>query len=277
MSKLMPIIELNQEINMKIAVVKISGKTIGEFVSSNLWIKIIQKLYIDFEGIIIVHGAGKNISEWSEKLGHQTDFINGQRVTSSGQMEVVAAVQAGLINSQLIAKLNSSNFESIGLSGIDRNTFIANYLDKNLGFVGKPELSGSVNWIIELLQDGIIPVFSSVCRDNQGNLMNVNADLFTETLSLAIKADSVFFVSDVEAVKLNGFNVRTLTEDEIINGIVEGQITDGMIPKLKSCIELLKMGINRIWIGSKISLDQNINGTWIITKSESDYGKVSIA
>ncbi len=277
MSKLMPIIELNQEINMKIAVIKISGKTIGEFVSSNLWIKIIQKLYIDFEGIIIVHGAGKNISEWSEKLGHQTDFINGQRVTSSGQMEVVAAVQAGLINSQLIAKLNSSNFESIGLSGIDRNTFIANYLDKNLGFVGKPELSGSVNWIIELLQDGIIPVFSSVCRDNQGNLMNVNADLFTETLSLAIKADSVFFVSDVEAVKLNGFNVRTLTEDEIINGIVEGQITDGMIPKLKSCIELLKMGINRIWIGSKISLDQNINGTWIITKSESDYGKVSIA
>ncbi len=273
----MPIIELNQEINMKIAVIKISGKTIGEFVSSNLWIKIIQKLYIDFEGIIIVHGAGKNISEWSEKLGHQTDFINGQRVTSSGQMEVVAAVQAGLINSQLIAKLNSSNFESIGLSGIDRNTFIANYLDKNLGFVGKPELSGSVNWIIELLQDGIIPVFSSVCRDNQGNLMNVNADLFTETLSLAIKADSVFFVSDVEAVKLNGFNVRTLTEDEIINGIVEGQITDGMIPKLKSCIELLKMGINRIWIGSKISLDQNINGTWIITKSESDYGKVSIA
>ncbi len=277
MSKLMPIIEHNQEIIMKIAVIKISGKTITEFVSSNVWTKIIKNLYNHFEGIIIVHGAGKNISEWSEKLGHRTEFINGQRVTSSGQMEVVAAVQAGLINSQIIAKLNSSNFESIGLSGIDRNTFIANYFDKNLGFVGKPELNGSINWIVELLQNGIIPVFSSVCRDNQGNLMNVNADIFAEVLTLAVKADSVFFVSDVEAVKINGFNVSSLTEDEIINGIVDGQITDGMIPKLKSCIELLKMGVNRIWIGSKISIDENINGTWIITKPESDYGKVSIA
>ncbi len=262
---------------MKIAVLKISGKTISEFISSEIWIDAIKNLYKDFQGIIIVHGAGKNISEWSEKLGHQNEFINGQRVTSAGQMEVVAAVQAGLINSQLLAKLNSSDFEAVGLSGIDRGTFVASYFDKNLGYVGKPELVGSAKWINQLLKERIIPVFSSVCRDADGNLMNVNADIFAESLSLAVKADSVFFVSDVDGVKLNGNVVNSLSEDEIIKGIVAGEITDGMIPKLKSCIELLKMGINKIWIGSKVTGINEINGTWIITKTESGYGKVGIA
>jgi len=262
---------------MRIAVLKISGKTISEFVSTDVWTEAIKNLYNDFEGVVIVHGAGKNISEWSEKLGHKTEFINGQRVTSAGQMEVVAAVQAGLINAQLVAKLNSSNFEAVGLSGVDRGTFIANYFDKDLGYVGKPELVGSTKWIIQLLKEGIIPVFSSVCRDAQGNLMNVNADIFAEVLSLAVKADSVFFVSDVDGVKLDGGVVNYLNEDEIIKGIIAGEITDGMIPKLKSCIELLKMGINKIWIGSRLSKHEEINGTWITTKTESGYGKVGIA
>ena len=262
---------------MKIAVLKISGKTISEFSSTEIWINSIKKLYNDFQGIIVVHGAGKNISEWSEKLGHETKFINGQRVTSIQQMEVVAAVQSGLLNSQLVAKLSSSNFEAIGLSGIDRGTFIANYFDKNLGYVGKPEIIGSSNWIIDLLKDDIIPVFSSVCRDADGNLMNVNADLFAETIALAVKADSVFFVSDVEGVKIDGNYVSYLSEEEIISGIVDGQITDGMIPKLKSCIELLKMGINRIWIGSQLLDPEKINGTWIINKTGSLYAKVGIA
>ena len=165
----------------------------------------------------------------------------------------------------------------MGLSGIDRGTFIANYFDKELGYVGKPELVGSANWIIELLNEGIIPIFSSVCRDVSGNLMNVNADLFAETVALAVNADSVFFVSDVEGVKISGSVVSSLSEDEIISGIVDGQITDGMIPKLKSCIELLEMGINKIWIGSQLLDQEKLNGTWIINKTESGYAKVSIA
>ncbi|HUX59711.1 MAG TPA: hypothetical protein VMV32_00250, partial [Ignavibacteriaceae bacterium] len=133
------------------------------------------------------------------------------------------------------------------------------------------------NWIIDLLKDGIIPVFSSVCRDADGNLMNVNADLFAESIALAVKADSVFFVSDVEGVKIDGNYVSYLSEEEIISGIVDGQITDGMIPKLKSCIELLKMGINRIWIGSQLLDPEKTNGTWIINNTGSLYAKVSIA
>ena len=269
---------------MKIAVIKISGKTLNEFLYTDKWISVLKNLYESFSGIVIVHGAGKNISEWSEKLGLETKFINGQRVTTLEQMEVVAAVQTGVINSQLTAKLNSEGFESTGLSGIDRNTFIAEYFNKDLGFVGKPELTGSAKWIIDLLKTNVIPVFSSVCRDATGNLMNVNADIFAETIASAIKADSVFFVSDVEGVKLNGSVKKTLKEEEIINGIVNGDITGGMIPKLNSCMELLKKGINKIWIGSQINNfselnkeDGNGNGTWIISTNEGEYELLRIA
>ena len=114
--------------------------------------------------------------------------------------------------------------------------------------------------------------------------MNVNADIFTETLADALKADSVFFISDVEGVKINGEVMDTLTEGEIINGIVNGEITDGMIPKLNSSIDLLKKGINKVWIGSQIiNLSSNKkeringNGTWIVGTDEREYELLKIA
>lgn len=262
---------------MKIAVIKISGKTINDFISSNTWTNTISDLYQVYDGIIIVHGAGKDITEWSNKLGLESNFINGQRITTKEMMDVVAAVQTGMLNSKITAKLNSSGFDASGFSGIDRNTFIADYLDKQLGFVGKPKLIGTAGWILNLLRENVIPVFSSVCRDRSGNLMNVNADLFTETLSLALNADTVFFVSDISGVLINRNVQKQLDEKQIRNGISSGEITDGMIPKLISCTELIKNGINKVWIGSEIKFKLNrqkeINGsgTWIINNTEEEF------
>lgn len=255
---------------MKTALVKLSGKTISEFLSTNKWIEIFKNLKSEFDGIILVHGAGKSISEWSEKLGLETKFINGQRVTTKEQMEVVAAVQAGVLNSQLTAKLISSGLEAVGLSGIDRGTFTANYFEEELGFVGKPELVGSITWVKDLIDSNVIPVFSSVCADSNGNLMNVNADVFAESLAAALQIDTVFFVSDVAGVILGGSVKEYLTESDIITGIVEGEIKDGMIPKLQSCIDLLKKGINKIWIGCELNNLPN-NGTWIVNSDERQY------
>ncbi len=267
---------------MKTAVIKLSGKTLNGFLTSNFWMKAIHEIHSNFDGIIIVHGAGKNITQWSTALGLENKFVNGHRVTTGDQMDVVAAVQAGLVNTKITARLNASGFDAVGLSGIDRSTFVAAYMDKSMGFVGRPVLSGSVDWILNLIKENSIPVFSSVCRDADGNLMNVNADLFAETLALAIKADTVFFISDVDGVKINGEVKQTLTEPEINEGISSGDITDGMIPKLTSCTSLLKKGIHKIWIGSQIKLpgENNSNsengGTWIIT-TEREYEFLSLA
>ena len=113
----MQIIELEDGDKMKTAILKISGKTISEFIETNKWIELIKDLYKIYDSVVIVHGAGKIISEWADKIGLETKFIDGQRVTTSEYMEIVAAVQAGLINAQLSAKLNSCGIEAIGFSG----------------------------------------------------------------------------------------------------------------------------------------------------------------
>jgi acetylglutamate kinase len=268
---------------MKISLVKISGKTITEFVNTDKWIRTIKSLKKEYDGVVLVHGGGKSISAWSEKLGLENKFVNGQRVTTIEQMEVVAAVQAGMLNSQLTAKLNASGLNAMGLSGIDRGTFTAEYLNQDLGFVGKPELTGSVNWIISLIKSNVLPVFSSICMDKTGNLMNVNADVFAGTLASALNAEIVYFVSDVDGVKIGGTVKNTLTDEEIISGIANGDITDGMIPKLQSCMELLNKGINKIWIGSQIDNQSGFengntgNGTLIINKAVNQYELLRIA
>ncbi|MFA3783686.1 acetylglutamate kinase [Melioribacteraceae bacterium 4301-Me] len=259
---------------MKIAVLKISGKSLETFFDSNRWETPLKKLRMVYDGIVIVHGAGKNITEWSKALGHEVKFINGQRVTSKEVMDVVAAVQSGLLNSKIVSKLNSIGIKAIGLTGIDRGSFVAKIIDKNLGYVGIPELVKPIDWIYDLLNEKVVPVFSSICRDKEGNLINVNADIFTEVLSTSLKAESVFFLSDINGVIINGAVQKYINEREIIEGISNGEITEGMIPKLNSCVELLNKGIKKVWIGStnlesifeSVSNDQQV-GTWIVQSS----------
>ena len=255
---------------MKIALIKISGKALNQLFEANTWIQSLKNLQSLYDGLVIVHGAGSTISSWSEALGLEATFVNGQRVTSKEIMDVVAAVQAGVLNTKIVSTLSSNNLKAMGLSGIDNSTFVAEPLDENLGYVGIPKLVGDVTWITDLIKSKTIPVFSSVCRDSKGNLMNVNADIFAEVLAASIKAETVFFISDVNGVKLNGGYQSHVSKNDILDGISNGQITDGMIPKMHSCLGLLNKGINKIWIGSTIH-EVEINeygihsgGTWIL-------------
>lgn len=256
---------------MKIVVLKLSGKALTEFTSNTNYISMLKQLKENFDGVVIVHGAGKMITEWSSAMNLSSSFVNGHRKTTKDIMNVVSAVQGGLTNSTITSFLHANGFEATGLNGIDRNLFVAEYLDKELGYVGLPKLNGNTNWLLDLMKEGIIPIYSSVCRDIDGNLMNVNADLFTKELAVAISADTVIFVSDVDSVKINGNNIQELTELDILNGISDGQITDGMIPKLESSMELLKKSIKKVWIGNnptKLKFGtpppSDIVGTWIV-------------
>ena len=255
---------------MKIAVIKISGKAVDEIINNDSFALSLEALKEKYGGIIIVHGAGTLISEWSDKIGLKVEFVNGQRVTDKPTMDIVAAVQTGILNSKIVSKLISSGLDVIGLTGIDRNLFIAEYIDKEMGYVGKPRAIRSADWLKDMLFSGVIPVYSSICRDVDGNLMNVNADIFTEVLAETVQADSVFFFSDVDGVILNGEVQNELDPVKIKQGMLNGEIKGGMIPKLNSCVALLNKGINKIWIGSN-NLGSNINeitnnqvsGTWI--------------
>lgn len=258
----------------KNVVLKLSGKALESFCSDETWAQRIRNIKASCDGLVIVHGAGTAISEWSQKLECDVQFLNGQRVTTPEIMDVVTAVQAGLLNHKVIAYLQTHGLNAIGLSGIDMGLFVADYLKPELGQVGYPRAVGSTKWLQALLNEGAIPVFSSVCRDEDGNLMNVNADVFAERLAERLGAESVLFLSDVAGVKLYG-EVQTVLNREIIHsGIAEGEITGGMIPKLESCMKLLNNGVRKIWIGSEHAFEEtdsfsfdNLFGTWIINES----------
>ena len=256
---------------MKIVLLKLSGKALNEFTTNHHYVEMLKDLKENYDGLIIVHGAGKMITEWSSAMNLASQFVNGQRKTTKDIKDVVSAVQGGLTNSTITSFLQSKNFDATGLNGIDRNLFIADYLNKELGFVGIPKLNGDITWLKDLMKSGVIPVYSSVCRDIDGNLMNVNADLFAKELAIALAVDTVLFVSDIDAVKINGVDMFEISENDIKIGIENGNITDGMIPKLESGIELLNKAVKKVWIGNnptrlkfKSALLNDMGGTWIV-------------
>ncbi len=254
---------------MKLAIIKISGKSLNEFTESKNGANLIKKLKEEYSSVILIHGGGSLITDWAGKLGVETSFHEGQRVTDSKSMEITAAVQDGLINSKLNAYLMSNGIQSIGLNGIDMGLFTAEYINEKLGFVGNPISNQSYQWLEKLLEDNIVPVFSSVCSDSGGNLMNVNADLFAGAIAKLLKAHTVVFISDVEGVKLNGQYQNSLSIEDLEEGLSTGEINNGMIPKINTCINLISNGISNIWIGNKFNEINNIKsntGTWIVAQ-----------
>lgn len=249
---------------MELAIIKISGKTLEEFTNSLAGVNLINKLQEKYSSVILIHGGGKMITEWAKKMGIKSDFYEGQRITCKETMEITAAVQGGLINSKLTAYLHKHRVKAIGLNGIDMDSFVAEYVNDKLGFVGNPVSNNNAKWIKDLLIDDVVPVFSSICRDKDGNLMNVNADLFAGAIAKTLNANSVYFLSDIEGVKLNGEFQNSLSIDDLNSGLSSGEITDGMIPKINTCINLLGNGISRIWIGNQLEYNKyNMKGTWI--------------
>ena len=123
---------------MELAIIKISGKSLEEFTSGTTGVSLIKNLQKKYSSVILIHGGGKIISDWSKRLGLEPNFHEGQRITCKESMEITAAVQGGLINSKLTAYLHNHSVQAIGLNGIDMNLFEAEYLNEKLGFVGNP-------------------------------------------------------------------------------------------------------------------------------------------
>lgn len=253
---------------MKTAVIKLSGKSINQFLSEENWISHIQNFLTQYDGIAIVHGAGNIISDWATKLGCKSEFVNGNRVTDDDMMDIVAAVQNGLINAKIVSRLLSKKIKASGCNGIDNDLFVAEYYDTELGYVGVPKLNSQTQWLKDIIKAKTIPVFASICRDAEGHLMNVNADLFTMVLAEAIQADSVIFLSDVEGVKIYGTTQTHISELDINHGILNGEIKDGMVPKLQSSLNLIKKGVNKVWIGNdlhQLTSSSKSKGTWVVS------------
>jgi acetylglutamate kinase len=195
---------------------------------------------------VVVHGGGPQIGHMLRRLGIESRFIDGLRVTDRATMEVVEMVLAGTINKQLVAAINAAGGCAIGLSGKDGGLIRARKLTRDgtdLGFVGEPERVDD-RVLATLRQSDIIPVIAPVGVGADGETYNINADTVAGAVAAAVKAKRFLLLTDVAGV-LDGDKrlISELSAAEARRLIGDGTISGGMIPKVETCLAAVEGGV----------------------------------
>jgi len=204
--------------------------------------------------IIIVHGGGPSINKMLKKLSIEPKFFNGLRITDEETMEVVEMVLAGTVNKGIVNDIQIQGVDALGLCGKDGNLLEAKkkIIDgKDLGFVGEV-INVKTGLLKEILKNSIIPVIAPIGKDNLGNTYNINADDVASAISKSLNAEKLVFLTDVSGVFSNiNDNTTLISEmnvDQALSYIEDGIITNGMIPKVKCCVEAIQNGVNSVHI-----------------------------
>ena len=226
----------------KVIVIKIGGATLG---SHDTTIEDIVKLHQQGKSLVVVHGGGKVITDWLEKRGISTRFINGERVTDEATLEVVVSVLMGLVNKEIVADINALGGMAIGISGVDGAFIQGRIKDKELGYVGTVAKVNPAP-LEALLNSGYIPVVAPVSfyaidkPEKAPKLLNINADVVAGEIAAAIGAERLIFLTDVVGVcDQSGNLLPHLSPDEAEALVASGAASGGMIPKIKACLRAL--------------------------------------
>lgn len=255
----------------KLSIVKIGGNIIEDEVSLNAFLK----LFSNLEGKkILVHGGGKRATHMASKLGIESKMINGRRITDADTLEVITMVYGGLVNKNVVAKLQALNTDAIGLTGADINSIKSDkrpVKEIDFGFVGDVK-EVAHNSIDKLIQADFTPVFCAITHDGNGQLLNTNAD--TITSQVAVGMSNLYDTSIYYCFELNGVLRGVNDKNSVVKHIdlkvykellEQGIIADGMLPKLENCFDALKNGVNNIYMGNTSMLTQANNNFTTIT------------
>jgi acetylglutamate kinase len=206
---------------------------------------------------IVVHGGGPQIEAMLKKVGVQSQFTGGLRVTDEKTLEIVEMVLAGSINKQMVGYINEAGGKAVGLCGKDGNMVVARKLTRSapdsgeefdLGYVGEPE-KVDTTVLTQILGRELIPVLAPVCAAANGGTYNVNADTFAGAIAGALKAKRLLLLTDVPGVLDKSKNlIKQLSADEARRLIADGTIAGGMIPKVETCIDALDRGVEGVVI-----------------------------
>jgi acetylglutamate kinase len=204
--------------------------------------------------IIVVHGGGHSINKMLKRLSIEPKFFNGLRITDEETMEVVEMVLAGNVNKGIVNDIQIQGVDALGLCGKDGNLLEAKkkIIDgKDLGFVGEV-IKVKTSLLKDILKNSIIPVIAPIAKDNLGNTYNINADDVASAISKSLNAEKLIFLTDVSGVFSNINDSTTLISemnvDQALSYIEDGIITNGMIPKVKCCVEAIQNGVNSVHI-----------------------------
>ncbi len=201
--------------------------------------------------VVLVHGGGPEITEMLGKIGKESKFVDGLRVTDKETAEVVQMVLAGKINKSLVNLLEIKGGKAMGISGLDGHLITATVKDERLGFVGKIT-NVNVEPILDLLAHNYIPVVSTVACDSEGNVYNINADTAAAYIAGALKAESLISMTDIAGILRDKDDPSTLipkiTTAQAQDLFSDGTISGGMIPKVECCLEAINRGVKKVFI-----------------------------
>jgi acetylglutamate kinase len=204
---------------------------------------------------VVVHGGGKDITRLTEKLGIQSKFVDGLRVTDLPTVEVVEMVLGGKINKELVTMIQQLGGQAVGLSGKDGNMLQAtrakSKTGKDIGYVGN--VSKVNTSILEILdKEQFIPVIAPLGMGEDGKTYNVNADEAAGAIAGALQAEKLVFLSDVPGICRKKEDPKTLISTikaKLVPRLIKGGvITGGMIPKVEACLHALKSGVHKTHI-----------------------------
>jgi acetylglutamate kinase len=238
----------------KLTIIKVGGKIVEENAS-------LTQLLKDFSFIagakILVHGGGRSATRLAEKMGIETKMINGRRITDEATLQVVTMVYGGLVNKNIVVRLQAKGIEALGLTGADMSLILSAkrpVKDIDYGLVGDVRRVNSA-FLSELVRQGVTPVIAPITHDGEGNLLNTNADTIAGEVAKAMAHHfdvHLIFCFEKQGVLMDEADetsiIPRLTPELFRQYVDEGIIQGGMIPKLENAFDAVRAGVKEVVI-----------------------------
>ncbi len=235
----------------KTVVIKYGGHAMEDPALAELFAQDVVLMHLVGIQPVVVHGGGPQISDLMQRLGKKPEFVDGLRVTDAETVDIVRMALVGKVNREVVSAVNRHGSYAVGLSGEDAGLIRVRTRDPRLGFVGDVEHIDPA--ILErLIREDLIPVVATVGVDDAGQAHNINADTAAGAIAGALRAEKLVYLTDVAGVYENYPDEASLISQIDVPGmerlLATGRVGEGMIPKLRSCIDALKEGVARAHI-----------------------------
>jgi acetylglutamate kinase len=240
-----------REFSGKTVVIKYGGHAMENPQLAELFAQDVVLMRLVGMNPVVVHGGGPQISDLMRRLGKEPEFVDGLRVTDAETVDIVRMALVGKVNREIVASVNRHGSYAVGLSGEDAGLITVDARSEKLGFVGDiRRIDPSI--LERLVREELIPVVATVGVDDAGQAYNVNADTVAGAIAESLRAEKLVYLTNVPGLYTDLADESSLVSRIEVDGLAAladgGGISEGMIPKVRSCVDAVKAGVTRAHI-----------------------------